>query len=207
MQYPLPPEDPKDPDPAPRATTIKSGGPKPGSDVKHDGSAMSAPHPTEGGGSNRTMLIGVLIVVAILVGIAVMLFSGGEAQSSEPGSRTTTVSRGGGDGAHASSTNLHVLSNIDDATLFVDGVSRGALSDDMHVVVAPGGHHVEARRGATVLASTHVMASEGSGSVVSLVAEELPVQPTELEEAPPPAAPTAAPTGLPTGADVPAPAP
>ncbi len=201
MQYPLPPEDPKDPDPAPRATTIKSGGPKPGSDVKHDGRAMASPRPSEGGGgSNLMLLVGLLLVIVVLVGIAVMLFSGGEPEAGVPGSRTTTVSRGS-EAPPAPTTNLHVLSNIDDATIYVDGVSRGALSDDMHITVTPGGHHVEARLGETVLASTHVMASAGTGSVVSLVADELPLPPTDV--APPSAPLPPEGTAIPTGADVP----
>ena len=187
MQYPLPPEDPKDPDPAPRSTTIKSGGPKPGSDVKHDGSSMAAPRATDAGSGNRGLLIAVLLVAIVLIGLAVFLFSGDQGQSDLPTSRTTTVSSGAP--AHAPSTNLHVLSNIEDGTLFVDGVSRGALSDDMHVTVTPGAHHVEARRGEEILSSTHVTATAGEGSVVSLISEPAPL-PADLAP-------------MPGGADVP----
>ncbi len=205
MQYPLPPEDPKDPDPAPRATTIKSGGPKPGSDVKHDGATTAAAQPSDPGG-NRALLIGVLLVVIVLVGIAVLLFSGGEAQSSAPESRTTTLTHGTGTHPRVVATNLHVLSNLPDATLYVDGVSRGALSDDMHVTVDPGDHHVEARREGEVLASADVTLTSG-GTVVSLVAAEPPLPATDLAPMPPsdlapPSAPD--PSGaIPTGADLP----
>jgi serine/threonine protein phosphatase PrpC len=199
MQYPLPPEDPKDPDPVPRTPTIKSGGPKPGSDVKHDGPRMASSRPNDGGG-NRALLIGVLLVVLVLVGVAVLLYSGGEAQGEQPSSRTTTLSHGTTSAAHAASTNLHVLSNLEDATLYVDGVSRGSLSDDMHVTVDPGEHHVEARRGDEVLATSDVDAAPGSGSVVSLLAAELPMQPTDL---PPSDLQPISGGAIPTGADLP----
>ena len=202
MQYPLPPEDPKDPDPTPRTPTMKSGGPKPGSDVKRDGAPMPSLRPGDGGASNRGLLIAVLLVVLVLVGFAVYLYSGGEAQ---PASRTTTLSTGAP--PPAPTTNLHVLSNISDANLFVDGVSRGTLSDAMHVTVTPGRHHVEARRGANVVATTDVTATAGEGSVISLVEEPAPL-PTDVDTLIP--APTAvhpAPSEVPSGADVPTSAP
>jgi len=203
MQYPLPPEDPKDPDPAPRTPTMKSGGPKPGSDVKREGTPMPSLRPGDGNTGNRGLLIAVLLVVLVLVAFAVYLYSGGEAQPTT--SRTTTVSTGAP--PPAPTTNLHVLSNISDASLFVDGVSRGALSDAMHVTVTPGPHHVEARRGEAVVATTDVTAHAGEGSVISLVEEPAPL-PTDVDAVHPEgAAVHPAPTEIPSGADVPTSAP
>lgn len=209
MQYPLPPEDPKDPDPAPRTTSIKSGGPKPGQDVKkerREKAAVATPGTSDSGG-NMSLLIGVLIVMLLLVGLAVYLFSGGEAQTPPPASRTTTVSHGDPAAPPPTPpTNLHVLSDIADATLYVDGVSRGALTGDMHVNCTPGAHHVEARRGDDVVAENDVSASAGSGVVVSLIEEEgeppVDLDPSVL--APPPEGPATSGAAMPTGADLPA---
>ena len=121
MQYPLPPEDPKDPDPTPRTPTMKSGGPKPGSDVKREGS-MPSMRPSDGAAGNRGLLIAVLLVMLLLVGFAVYLYSGGEAQPTT--SRTTTVSTSAA-GVPAT-TNLHVLSNM--ATVITALASRSPAS-------------------------------------------------------------------------------
>jgi serine/threonine protein phosphatase PrpC len=198
MQYPLPPEDPKNPDPAPRSTNIKSGGPKPGSDVKRDGaSALSGQ--SEGGG--RGMLVGVMIVVVVLVVLAYLLYSSG----SPPPTTTTRTTVSHGAPASTTTTNIHVLTDIDDATLYVDGVSRGALSDGMHVTVTPGPHTVQARREGHVLASATVTTTAGSGSMLSLVADHL--APASL--VPPPTAPppTAAAPPSTASTEEPAPAP
>ena len=87
QQYPLPPEDPKDPDPAPRQVSIKSGGPKPGHDVKRDPSmrpvAVLAPPPSDAAGG-RWFLIGVLVLVFLLLAVAIMLFLDDGARSEAP---------------------------------------------------------------------------------------------------------------------------
>jgi protein phosphatase len=196
MQYPLPPEDPKNPDPAPRSTSIKSGGPKPGSDVKREGAAALAP--SDGGG--RGMLVGVLLVVVVLVILAMMLYSGG---SPAPTTTTRTTVSHGTTSPPTSTTNIHVLTDIEGATLYVDGVSRGELSDGMHVTVSPGRHTVEARREEAVVASANVSTTAGTGSMISLVAvHEAPAPaPGTIEHLPAP--PSSAAETMPSGVDVP----
>ncbi|MFO0684294.1 MAG: protein phosphatase 2C domain-containing protein [Sandaracinus sp.] len=172
QQYPLPPEDPRDPDPAPRSTGIKSGGPKPGSDVKHDG--IVTPNAVPEAGGNRMLLVGLLIVVLVLVGIAALLYSGSSAQPAEAPSRAT-LSHGGGGGAPSEAAgSFHVLTNIGEATLYVDGVARGSLRDDMHVQVEAGPHQIEARAGTRVLASREATALDGQAVVVELSERDMP---------------------------------
>lgn len=100
QQYPLPPEDPKDPDPSPRAVTIKSGGPKPGHDVKHEPArrgdsvrpaAMGSPVAGDASPGGRWFLVGVLLLVLLLLGVAIMLFLDDGARTEAPQPSSTTM--------------------------------------------------------------------------------------------------------------------
>src|SRR5262249_25368944 len=90
QQYPLPPEPKTDEPTSPRQVKIKSGGPKPGADVKGSGEARGAMAEPEGRSWIPFLLLGALVLFVV----AAVLFASsgsGAAPPRAPPARTTAA--------------------------------------------------------------------------------------------------------------------
>ncbi len=202
QQYPLPPDDTmRGQALTPRDTAIKSGGPKPGADVKRDDSG----HPTEAAapqGGSKTWLIAIalLLVIGLVAGAYVVFTQMGSTTDTghvEPSTPPPPPEPQGDvqppvvepppepvQPAEPARGTVRVSTDVEDGTLFVNGESRGPLSDGMTLELAPGVYTVEARSGDAQVATQSVTVTEGGEAAVTLNEPAVP-EPTE----PPPQQP------------------
>ncbi|MFK7988049.1 MAG: Stp1/IreP family PP2C-type Ser/Thr phosphatase [Sandaracinaceae bacterium] len=173
QQYPLPPDESASRRSGPpRETSIKPGGAKPGADVKRgDDYAAPIELPTAGGGS-RAMVIGAVVLLALLVGVAVLYFGGflGGGSTETPDDPPPIPSDVEPDPMpdpeplpdpepieepvvepEAVQGTITLQTEIEDATLFVNGEDRGALTDGQELSLEPGTYRLEAREGENVI--------------------------------------------------------
>ena len=179
QQYPLPPAPPEEDEPknAPRDTRMKSGGPKPGADVKRSipspapRSGRSRPPPDEGGGSPLIWIGLTVLIVGILAAVAWAISQGGTAEGAPP-DRVGAL-------PPASSTPVApgVVSIDTDLTggeLWVNGSRRGDLESGMTLELAPGAYHLEARAGDARVSEATLSLGAGEHRAVHLLVPTLP---------------------------------
>jgi serine/threonine protein phosphatase PrpC len=195
QQYPLPPDDTSRGQAlTPRDTSMKAGGPKPGADVKRDeGPHATELQPAQGGSRGMIVVIGLLLIVLLAVG-AYFVFAHLGAQdaqvdhdpagTSEPATtiepanepeqpeppeepqqaQPTEPARGA----------VHVDTDVDDGTIFVNGESRGALTSGMTLELAPGVYTIEARSGDAQVATETVTVTAGGDATIALNRPAIP---------------------------------
>jgi hypothetical protein len=158
--------------------------------------ASEAPPDPPANGSR--MLFAVVVAVVVLVILAVFLFGGGSGASGEAPSTHTVVSHESAapTGPAAPETAaLHVLTDAEDATLYVNGEARGPLTDGIHLTLPPGAYRIEARHGASSIATRTVTLAPGASEIVTLnvPADDLLPPEGDPAAAPPEGAPAAPP--------------
>lgn len=211
QQYPLPPDESDNKRGGPlREPSMKAGASKPGADVKRGDDYGSIPIDTvpTSGPPMALLAIGAVLLLAVIVVAGVFAFGGGG--DADDGGDTNVapppapslppeptqepigepiVEPEPTEQPVAVQGTINVGTDIEGATLWVNGVSRGALSDGMALQLEPGAYTLEAREGENVIDS----------ETVTLTAEA-PVS-VELEmpagAEPPPAAPAPAPQASP----------
>ena len=176
QQYPLPPEDPADADPLPpRPTSMKSGGPKPGADVKLEG--IREPRDgAEPGASGRWWALGlVLLFILVCVAAVIVLMDTGEQTSAAdaPASAVTietTRSRSPAIAAPpAAESGTVVVRTEEDGQLYVDGEPHLAAGAPNATLTLPAGsHRLEIRRGDVQVADERVSVEPGARIEVTL---------------------------------------
>jgi serine/threonine protein phosphatase PrpC len=210
QQYPLPPDDASVSDGSGRsATAIKSGGPKPGADVKTDGLRDDrVPDPPP---ANRWWLVAVLLLVVLMVicGL-IVLTDDGEHSSADDDEATTRVTiasevsaRAPGihastSGASASATTAAegriIVHSDTDGVLFVNGAPHGEARGGARLSLPAGAYRLELRQGEVRIAESTVTLAAGQESIVDLS--------TPAGTIPEPAAPVAAAGTAPTRTNV-----
>jgi len=157
QQYPLPESfDPRTSFP-PRETGMKSGGPKPGSDVKSDPyGRRHAGSGAEREGSNLLMWIGVVLVLAVVAAIGYAMFGGGAGAVDSSGDTPDSLQPVTTPAAPATPVEVRVVSDVRQGELWVDGERRMALNPSGRTVVElpPGAYSLEARTLAGATAAT-----------------------------------------------------
>jgi len=157
QQYPLPESsDPRTSFP-PRETGMKSGGPKPGSDVKSDpyGRRQAGPG-GEGQGSAPWMWIGIALVLAVVAAIAYAMFGGGSGAVDSSRVTPDSLQLVTTPAAPAVPVEVRVVSDVRQGELWVDGERRMALNPSGRTLVElpPGAYALEARALAGETAAT-----------------------------------------------------
>jgi serine/threonine protein phosphatase PrpC len=184
QQYPLPPEDPSQAEVLPpRPTGMKSGGPKPGADVKKDGARADA-SAAEPASSSRWWLAGVVLLV-ILISVAaliMMMDDGDRAGAASPDDDDTTrvtiastVSTRPGSAAPApgaaepATGTIHVTTDVEGGVLFVDGQQHpGAVTGAIVLQLSAGAHRLEVREGDVRVAEEIVTLEPGQEEHIDL---------------------------------------
>ncbi|MDQ3036718.1 MAG: Stp1/IreP family PP2C-type Ser/Thr phosphatase [Myxococcota bacterium] len=193
QQYPLPPEDPSLAEPLPpRPTAMKSGGPKPGADVKGEGAQARQGYASSGGSasSSKRWVIGVVLLVLLITGamLVVMMDDGERADAADPGDTTrvtiaSTVSserraasserRAGslGPGAPAEQADgrIHVSTDVPEGVLFVNGERHaGSIAGGVTLELPAGAYRLEVREGDVRVADRVVTLEAGQDANVDL---------------------------------------
>ncbi|MFO0694965.1 MAG: protein phosphatase 2C domain-containing protein [Polyangiales bacterium] len=205
QQYPLPIDEHAAESGEPRDVHMKSGAPKPGSDVKRSGSrTMEHVAPAPDLPVARFPWWFVVVVVFVLIGIGIVAWrleppeDTSRSDVRRPVNAPSTLQPSG------PPVEVMVRTDAPSGELFVNGQTYGDITSDEDVLIElpPGSYRLELRREDNVLATATVMVRAGSPLTVML---ELPEgsddEPTDEEEpapVPPPRAP-AAPPAVPTG--------
>jgi serine/threonine protein phosphatase PrpC len=195
QQYPLPPDDTDRGQALPaREPSIKAGGPKPGADVKWEASAASASEstlpsdaPAPSGGSKMGLILGAVVVVLLLLGGAALALGGmlggddtppevtpppASGTPTTPGAGTSDTQRQPVPPATQQGTLVVQTDLPEGTTLWVNGQSRGPLTDGMRVELAQGVYRVEARDGdAPTSTQENVVVVPGQSVTIRLDAE------------------------------------
>ncbi len=190
QQYPLPPDESRGHSHPQRETSMKSGGPKPGADVKRDDFAGVGAG--EEVATQKSSKMGLLVAAALLVVLVVVVggwFMFGSAISGTPETPTDAPAQHTQPveqpvppptpvqdeptpptppPAVAEGT-VRVTTDVEPgATLFVNGEARGALHDGMELTLPPGAYTFEARNGETQIAREVVTLNGGDNASVAL---------------------------------------
>ncbi len=178
QQYPLPPadEEPEDTRPA-REATIKTGGRKPGADVKRapDRGMTPVRVGTHEGRAIRWWLIG-LILVLVLVATALAFAIGGPSKGNDEGDEGGASSGAAADPQAGQedvqpTVEVRVQTDLLAGQLFVDGKPYGDLGQGEEVVLAlpPGVYKLEARSHGNTVATAMVTVRPGEPRAVPLM--------------------------------------
>jgi protein phosphatase len=191
QQYPLPPAPVEEPKVPARAPQIKSGGAKPGADVKkasHSNAPKAAavrPEP-DSGGSPLVWIGATVLIILVLVAIAWAISGSGGSEETPPPRRAPV-----GRAAPAAPApeapaeregTLRIATDVEGGELWINGERRGALSNAMEMRLSPGAYHLEARNGETRIAEATVTVASGGAAEARLT------MPTVAGEALPPPA-------------------
>ncbi|HJL15360.1 MAG TPA: Stp1/IreP family PP2C-type Ser/Thr phosphatase, partial [Sandaracinaceae bacterium LLY-WYZ-13_1] len=218
QQYPLPLDERGRGDSVPpRETSIKTGGPKPGADVKrddHGAAATDAAVPSEGGGSKMWLVLLLLVgLVALLAGGYLVMngaLGAGDAdvESADPPPPPPPVDEpetlpveptepegdpagaaGEGEAAAAEEVaTITIQTDVEGGTLHVNGQPHGPLTDGMTLDLAPGAYTFEAHLGDSTSAEAEpVSVNAGDAITVQLTMPTGESDAPEPEEEPAPA--------------------
>ncbi|MEM9066860.1 MAG: PP2C family serine/threonine-protein phosphatase [Myxococcota bacterium] len=161
QQYPLPPIDEVEDDLPRREPTIKTGGRKPGADVKHiqyDPDDPEVPH--------SRFPWGMLVVALLLLGIVIAVVASSSKRTPPP--EPTEVPEGP---PVVQPVEVCVRTDVVGGDLFVDGQSYGPLreGDSVCIELLPGAYRFEARVGDSAAATTTLTVREGVPADVELM--------------------------------------
>jgi len=202
QQYPLPPDESgRDPSMPPRETSMKAGATKPGADVKRNGDDVEIATPSSGGGKAWILLLLVIVLLALIAGawLAMNNMEGADADADPETPPAPIVEEElppeeellddpiieEVPPATAERGSVAISTDLEEGTLYVNGLVHGPLTDGMELELPPGAYELSARDGEALVASQTVTLEAGSAVDVSLSmpAGELDAPPEEAAPA------------------------